>query len=311
MKVPIVSIGVTSYNRPLGLDRLLSQLRNQTFRNIEIIISDNCSSDPRVSTVARDHYEADDRIRFYRQSENLGALINHEFVREQARGKYFLWAHDDDEFPPEYLAVCLKYFDAERTAVLIGPSCDRYLDGQYWLTYDNWSSAGQSTYERLDRLIPDAFTYHWRFEQYFSGVFVRDAAPKQLSKDFKRQFHFFFVLSERGALVHASELRLIKHTTKENLACHASGIYYRRHRSLRWFGWEKVESIQQCVPITLQMLKTIITSSKLSVGEKGKLSGKCLAYFIRYSVGGEMERRRETFAIRARLKRLVQRVWRT
>ena len=42
-KHPLVSVGIPTYNRPKGLKRLLKQIQNQTYKNIEIIVSDNCS----------------------------------------------------------------------------------------------------------------------------------------------------------------------------------------------------------------------------------------------------------------------------
>jgi glycosyltransferase involved in cell wall biosynthesis len=48
---PLVSIGVPTYNRPLGIKRVLDCLTNQTYTNLEIVISDNCSTDPEVEKV--------------------------------------------------------------------------------------------------------------------------------------------------------------------------------------------------------------------------------------------------------------------
>lgn len=56
---------------------------SQTYKNIEIIVSDNCSPDNTESVVR----EFDDpRIRYYRQNQNIGPFKNFDFCLEQARG---------------------------------------------------------------------------------------------------------------------------------------------------------------------------------------------------------------------------------
>ena len=290
---PLVSIGVPSYNRPQLLDRLLSQLLAQTYPRIEIIVSDNCSSAPEVFRVAQACSERDSRVRAFRQAENVGALANHDFVRSHARGKYFLWAHDDDEFPPNYIDVCVRYLEANASAVLVGPSCDRYLNGEYWLSYENCSTLGRSKYERLRELMSDAYPCHWRFEHYLSGLYVTEAAPPVMSKEFKTQFHHFFFLSDKGPFLHARELKIIKHTTEENLKVYVRNAHkdqvdtYRRHRVLRHFS----QPMQECIPITLQMLDILWRSENLSVVEKARLTAHCVWLFIQHPLRDEIRAR--------------------
>ena len=94
---PLVSVGIPTYNRP---DKLLSALTNvtkQTYGNLEIIISDNCSPDKKVTQIAKEFVEKDCRVKYFRQTENLGALLNFQFVLKKSSGKYFMWHPDDYE----------------------------------------------------------------------------------------------------------------------------------------------------------------------------------------------------------------------
>ncbi|MCA6544957.1 MAG: glycosyltransferase, partial [Pseudanabaena sp. M074S1SP2A07QC] len=95
-KKPLVSVGIPTYNRPNGLKRTLECITQQTYRNIEIIVSDNCSIDPNVEMVVKEFQSKDDRICYFRQLENKGAGANFLFVLKQSVGKYFMWAADDD-----------------------------------------------------------------------------------------------------------------------------------------------------------------------------------------------------------------------
>lgn len=95
------------YNRPEGLRRSLSCLTNQSYSNIEIIISDNCSPDDRVRRVAESFIVQDARIRYIRQQEPLPVGDNFRYVLQQAHGDYFMWASDDDEWAENFIEQCM------------------------------------------------------------------------------------------------------------------------------------------------------------------------------------------------------------
>jgi glycosyltransferase involved in cell wall biosynthesis len=114
----LVSVGIPTYNRPNGLKRTLNCITNQTYQNIEIIISDNSSTDPGVEAVVRKFQQTYNNIQYFKQPKNQGAIFNFGFVLEQAQGKYFMWAADDDEWEPEFIEICLNYFDKESILVV-------------------------------------------------------------------------------------------------------------------------------------------------------------------------------------------------
>jgi glycosyltransferase involved in cell wall biosynthesis len=93
---PRVSIGVPVYNCDAYLHLALDSLLAQTFSDLEIIISDNASTDS-TESVCRMYAARDSRIRYVRQKTNMGAPANFQFVLGQAMGEYFMWAAADDE----------------------------------------------------------------------------------------------------------------------------------------------------------------------------------------------------------------------
>lgn len=104
---PLVSVGIPTYNRPRSLRHTLACLTRQTYRNLEIIVSDNASPDGEVGAVVREFMAVDSRIRYHRQPENLGIVPNYQFVLAQASGEFFMWAADDDEWDPSFVAHCV------------------------------------------------------------------------------------------------------------------------------------------------------------------------------------------------------------
>jgi glycosyltransferase involved in cell wall biosynthesis len=105
---PKVSIGIPTYNRPNGLLRTLQQITSQTYANLEIIVSNNASTDPMVAAVANHCAKLDPRIRAVHQSENLGIIRNFKYVLQAATSDYFMWAADDDEWDIHFVETCLE-----------------------------------------------------------------------------------------------------------------------------------------------------------------------------------------------------------
>lgn len=117
LAVPRVSIGVPTYNRPAELALCLQDLRAQTYQDFEIVVSDNASGDPDVERLVRLAAADDSRIRYVRQSRNIGPLENFQAVLAEARGEYFIWAADDDRRAPEFLEELVRLLDQDPTAV--------------------------------------------------------------------------------------------------------------------------------------------------------------------------------------------------
>ncbi|MFL6245864.1 MAG: glycosyltransferase family 2 protein [Thermoanaerobaculia bacterium] len=95
----LVTVGVPVYNAAAYLRESLDSIRAQTYENLEIIISDNASTDA-TEEISREAASVDRRIRYVRQPRNIGGGPNFAYVLDQARGEYFLWqAHDDVRAP--------------------------------------------------------------------------------------------------------------------------------------------------------------------------------------------------------------------
>ena len=102
MTVPKVSIGMPVYNGEAFIREALDSLLAQTFTDFELIISDNASTDG-TEAICREYAAKDARIRYVRQAENRGALVNFEFVLDAARSDLFMWAAYDDLWAADFL----------------------------------------------------------------------------------------------------------------------------------------------------------------------------------------------------------------
>ncbi|MGC2203674.1 MAG: glycosyltransferase family 2 protein [Stellaceae bacterium] len=114
---PLVSVGLFVYNGELFIEEALRSILNQTFTNLELIISDNASTD-RTGEIAQTYAKSDDRIRYYRSEKNMGAGWNARRVYELATGKYFKWAAVDDFLEPDFLQRCVEILENDPDCVL-------------------------------------------------------------------------------------------------------------------------------------------------------------------------------------------------
>ncbi|MEU4925841.1 glycosyltransferase family 2 protein [Streptomyces yokosukanensis] len=100
MTTPDVTVTVIVYNDAARLPRAVASLRAQTHANIEIIISDDHSTDD-TPAVARRLEAQDERIRYLRLPENSGGCsAPRNRAVEIARAPYLMFLDSDDELPP-------------------------------------------------------------------------------------------------------------------------------------------------------------------------------------------------------------------
>lgn len=95
---PLVSVSIPAYNKPEYTRKTLRSVVDQTYRPIEIVLSDDGSPSSLELLVDELNYIDDDSfiIRFYRHKTNLGPLKNITFSALKAKGKYLmLMPHDD------------------------------------------------------------------------------------------------------------------------------------------------------------------------------------------------------------------------
>lgn len=124
----LVSIGVPVFNGERGIARALDSLLAQDHRELEIIISDNGSTDA-TQAICETYVKKDPRVKYYRGSVNRGAVWNFNRVFELSTGKYFMWAAHDDEREPTFVSACVAKLEECPTAVLCQVHTSFYVEG--------------------------------------------------------------------------------------------------------------------------------------------------------------------------------------
>lgn len=153
----LVSIGLPTHNGEPFIAQALESLLRQDHREIEIVVSDNASTD-RTPEIVRDFIRRDSRIRHEPIGELLSAPRNFNRVFSLTRAPHFMWAADDDLWDPSYVRRCLAALAANPAAVMAGSGL-RFIDpeGQPIATdytvYDNPDLSSRSVVDRIRILL--------------------------------------------------------------------------------------------------------------------------------------------------------------
>jgi glycosyltransferase involved in cell wall biosynthesis len=114
---PLVSIGLPVFNGEVHLGEAIESLLGQTLGDFELIIADNASTDG-TRGICEGFAHRDPRVRYVRQTRNIGAPANWNFVARQARGRFFKWASASDRCAPTLLERCVGTLQADESAAL-------------------------------------------------------------------------------------------------------------------------------------------------------------------------------------------------
>jgi glycosyltransferase involved in cell wall biosynthesis len=145
---PLVSVIIPTYNRPEYLKQAISSAVRQTYENIEIIVSDNCSLENPQALVES---FLDPRIKFWRHPQNIGMLANQLHTFKMASGKYVASLHDDDVWNEDFLAKMVPHLEANPDLILA--FCDHYIIDAQGKIDDVATQLNTRAYQR-DKIAP-------------------------------------------------------------------------------------------------------------------------------------------------------------
>lgn len=116
----LISVGLASYNRPELLARAITSIRNQSYTNIEILVSDNGSTCAELVTIIKKFAAEDERVKYFLHPQNKGTFSNFRFLLERANGEYFIWLADDDYWSEHFLTNILRSAKESGAALTYG-----------------------------------------------------------------------------------------------------------------------------------------------------------------------------------------------
>lgn len=118
----LISIVLPVYNGERYLRESIDSVLNQTYRNWELIIVDDCSTDSSAK-IAKEYTKKDKRIYYYRNENNLRLPRNLNKGFKLARGNYLTWTSDDNRFKSTALEKMYSALKNDIDAQFVFASC--------------------------------------------------------------------------------------------------------------------------------------------------------------------------------------------
>ncbi len=204
MNLPFVTIGIPVYNEDKFVAETILSALNQTYKNIRIIISDNCSTD-RTFEIAAKYAQVDGRIKLIRHEKNIGASMNFELLLRNADGKYFMWLGGHDLISKNYLADAVDLLERNMDLSLV------YFNHQFidengkdieTPVLSDINSTKLNKEGRLLKVVTDlqwCTSFHGVFRQEFNNniPFVKCVGPDHL---------ILFALANHGKIKYIAEI---------------------------------------------------------------------------------------------------------
>jgi glycosyltransferase involved in cell wall biosynthesis len=105
-QLPVITIGLTAYNRPDLLREAVLSIINQTYSNFELLIGNDYIKTPVTFNMLG--IDPDPRIKILNYSSNMGEINNMNHLLNLAQSEWFVWLADDDVFHQSFLEMALN-----------------------------------------------------------------------------------------------------------------------------------------------------------------------------------------------------------
>ena len=177
LPAPLVSVGVPVYNGGRYLRRALDALLAQDWPALEIIVSDNASTDDSLS-IAEAYAAHDPRVRVVRSSVNAGFEANFSRVLVVAEGAYFMWAACDDWWHPLFVRRMVEALDRTPQAVVAMSAVERVNEAGRVIDivrFEGRSDPSTMTSWQLAMRLAGGRPYHLFVYGLFRTAFIKQA----------------------------------------------------------------------------------------------------------------------------------------
>lgn len=151
---PLVSILIPVFNREKIIEETIDCALKQTYKDIEIIIVDNCSSDNTYEIISK-KYMLYDNVHIFRNSTNIGPVYNWQECLSKAKGEYLKILWSDDLISEDFVAASVVQLEKDREVGLVFTATEIFSDADNfsWTAYKHGRSGVRSCAEFYDGIL--------------------------------------------------------------------------------------------------------------------------------------------------------------
>jgi len=152
-----VSIAITAYNQAHYIGQAVESALAQDYPNLEVVVSDNHSTDPIQEVMAR--YTSDPRVKYFRNETNLGMIGNfRKALYEYSTGDYALHLDGDDYFTdPGYIRTAMDLIDRQGLTLVFARSKSLYEKDNVFIE------------DKVNSDLQEVMDGNWLFLNFYKG----------------------------------------------------------------------------------------------------------------------------------------------
>ncbi len=160
--LPLVTVIIPTFNRRAWIGECLDSVLGQTYRNTEIIVVDDCSTDGTVEWLRSE--EKYSSVIVHEQEKNGGASVARNTAIAMAKGELIVFIDSDDMLKPEHIETAVEHFEQHAElglfccdSTMIDAGGSIILDGKTW--HQTLSDAKNVEVKTGFRSLADVFAY--------------------------------------------------------------------------------------------------------------------------------------------------------
>ena len=162
--MPKVSICIPVYNRADILCRAIDSCLRQTYKDIEVVVCDNASTD-NTKEVVLQYCKKDSRVKLYQNDVNIGGLKNFKKTIEHAKGEFCILLGSDDWISDDFIKERIRGFEVyPKAAFVSGPMATNTL-------YGDGSIKKDFEYKYRERKLTKDHVYNNFYKNYLASYF--------------------------------------------------------------------------------------------------------------------------------------------
>ena len=254
---PKISIVLPVYNVEKYINRALDSLLNQTFKDFEAIIVDDCGQDESIK-IAKEYAEKDNRFKIFYHKKNLGTYHARKTGIDKSSGEYIVFLDPDDEFKLNALEN-LNY-------IIMSEKPDLILFDVYHVPKANWYNSFQKWIPKSKCISSQILSLaEYKIRAGAAGKLYRKLFLMKVLEKLKVSIEYRYIFIEDTLVFYAAVLE----RPKFSILNEYTYIYYNNDTSITAKGNNKDFSLLiEQVEFTLISLMNLLKTYDLSVKEQ-------------------------------------------
>jgi len=216
---PLVSVLMPAYNAKRFIRQAIDSILNQSYKNIELLIADDCSKDNTKQII--DSY-TDNRIRRFYNEKNLGYLKTWNKIIAEAKGSYITFQDADDVSDLNRIELMLNAFKNDKALGACGSNYKRISEEDK----EEYTSDFVLTHDEIVKKMPDVFDIVGSAIMITREVYDTIGGYNEFfDRMGAEDYYWIYLISEKFKLINLPEALYYYRSNKESLSGNLSDNY--------------------------------------------------------------------------------------